>query len=357
MMKQLSILSFILLSYLPLQAELPDTPVGLSHSMQNFQSEPKLTINNRPLAKVNGKVITLTDVVKKMDYSLFEYDPNAILSAVEKYHYYMSRYSHTLDDMIANELILLDAKQKEVKVSDGEVREELEKRFGPYIMSNLDKINMSYEEARDMIREDLTIQQLIGMKVHSKAFQSVTPQLVKEAYQEYVEKNPAQDSMTYQVLSVRGKNQEACEAYAKEIYATLEKTGCSLAEASESVASEDSEVTITVSEDFQTEANKISEQHFAILKTLSEDKVSEPVTQQSRHDKSSAVRLFHLKDKKHIEPNGFDSMHDNLKNELLYKTADQMKNEYITSLKKRFGYETHNPKQELPADYRPFQLS
>ena len=49
-------------------------------------------------------------------------------------------------------------------------------------------------------------------------------------------------------------------------------------------------------------------------------------------------------------------MHDKLKNELLFETSDKEKASYIKALKVRFGYDTHDPKFELPEDYRPFVI-
>jgi len=92
--------------------------------------EPQLTINNHPLAKINGKVLSLIDVVKKMDLFLYEYDPNMKLSVAERAQFYSSRWNETLEELICNELMLLDAEQKKIEVSDGEVREELENRVG-----------------------------------------------------------------------------------------------------------------------------------------------------------------------------------------------------------------------------------
>ena len=102
------------------------SPATPSFSGTSNQREPQIIINNTPLAKINGKIISLIDVVKKMDLFLYEYDPNLKLSAAEKVQFYMGRWSETLEEMICNELVLLDAQQKETKVSDGEVREELE---------------------------------------------------------------------------------------------------------------------------------------------------------------------------------------------------------------------------------------
>lgn len=317
--------------------------------------EPRLVINNRPLAKINGKVISLYDVVKKMDLFLFEYYPDLQPSSVEKYQYYMNRWQATLDDMVNDELILLDAVQKEIKISDGEVREEIEDRFGPNIMANLDRVGYEYEEAREMIRREITVQQLIGMKVHSKAFQVTTPQVIKSAYEDYLAKNPEEEEWTYQVLSIRGSDDAQCEGVAEKAQNLLEKEGQSLQKLPSLL--EEEGVTVTLSDDYSGTAQKLSKMHFDVIKALGPDTYSAPVAQVSSFDQSKVIRIFHVKDRIKKLPESFDDMHDRIKNELLFETSDKEKASYMQSLKKRFGYESHNPKFELPQDYQPFTLS
>lgn len=317
-------------------------------------NQPSLMVNNRPLAKINGKVISLYDVVKKMDLFLFEYYPDYAPSTVEKYQYYLSRWETTLDEMINDELILLDAEQKEIKISDGEVREELEQRFGPNIMSNLHKANYEYEEAREMIRRELTVQQLVGMKVHSKAFQTTTPEVIKKAYDKYLEKNPPEEEWKYQVLSIRGKDEAQCEGVAEKASNLLEKEGQPIEKLPSML--EEAGVTVSLSDDYSGGAQKLSEMHFNVIKALSPNSYSKPVAQVSRFDNSTVMRIFHVKDIIKTLPETFDEMHDKLKNDILFETSDKEKSAYIQSLKKRFGYLNYNPKFELPEDYQPFAV-
>ncbi|MDJ0651549.1 MAG: SurA N-terminal domain-containing protein [Simkaniaceae bacterium] len=321
---------------------------------QGPSSQSGLMINNRPLAKINGKVISLYDVVKKMDLFLFEYYPHLNLSPVEKYQFYLIRWQPTLDDMIHDELILLDAQQKEIKISDGEVREKLEERFGPNIMSNLHKMNYDYEEARAMIRQELTIQQLIGIKVHSKVFQTTTPQVIKMAYEKYLQENPPKEEWKYQVLSIRGKDEEQCAGVAKRAYNLLKKEEQPIEKLPSML--EETGVTISLSDDYSGGPQKLSKMHFDVIKALSPHSYSLPVSQVSRSDNSTVMRIFYLKEIIENLPETFEQMHDKLKNDLLYETSDKEKAAYIQSLKKRFGYENYNPKCELSEDYQPFAM-
>lgn len=318
--------------------------------------EPQVIINNCPLAKINGKVISLIDVVKKMDLFLYEYDPNMRLSPPEKVQYYMSRWEETLEEMICNELIELDAAQKEIEISDGEVREELEERFGPNIMTNLDKVNLHYEEARELIRSELLIRQMMWFKVHSRVLQTVTPQVIKEAYQDYLEKNPPVETWTYQVFSVRGKNEEACKQVAKEAYALLTSGENSLEDVSQTLKEGHQDVTITLSDELTGETPNISQQHFQVLKNLATHSYSEPVSQVSRFDKSTVSRVFYLDSIEEKLPSDFHSMHEPLKNQLLNTVAEKEKTNYFSRLKKRYGFDKVSPRMPLSDDYQPFAL-
>ena len=256
--------------------------------------------------------------------------------------------------MIADELILMDAAQKEIKISDGEVREALQERFGPNIRANLDKVNLEYEEAREMIRSDLTVNQLLGMKVHVKAFHMVTPELIKKAYDDYVADHPPQEQWKYQVLSIRGTNQALCDALAQKAYEALQERTQSLEAVAETLEGEG--VTITVSEDYTGASQKISKAHFNAIQALTPGSISHPVSQVSRYDQSTVLRIFHLKEMTKSFPETLGEMHDKLKNQLLFKTSDMEKKHYIEGLKKRFGYAAHDPKFSLPEDYHPFLL-
>ncbi|NGX50373.1 MAG: hypothetical protein K1060chlam2_00218 [Chlamydiae bacterium] len=343
---------FLSTIFFPLMAEHPYAPSSFMNSSSSLQKEPQLLINNRPLAKINGRVISLFDVIKQMDLFLFEYSPEFSPSVVEKYQYYSSRWESTLDDMIADELILLDAEEKEVKISDGAVREELWRRFGPNIRESLDRVSLEYEEARDIIRSDLTVGQLLGMKVHAKAYQLVTPELIIEAYDEYIVENPPKEEWKYQVLSIRGRDKERCETLSKKAHELLQEKRESLETVVASLKEEG--ITVSVSEEYSGHSEKFSKLHFDVIKALSPDTISQPVSQVSKFDNTTVFRIFHLKDLIKTLPSQFAEMHDKLRNELLYERSDFEKVSYINMLKKRFSYSKFDPKFALPENYHPF---
>jgi len=315
-------------------------------------AKPQLKINNRPLAKIHGKVISLYDVIKMIDMSIFIAAPTYTPSVFEKYQIYSSRWQDVLDEMITNELILLDAEDKGVKVSDGEVREKFLSRLGPNVHENLDKMNLEYEEARNIILSDLTVQKLLDVKVFSKTLQTVTPAMIKIAYKKYLKEHPSVDEWKYQVLSIRGKDELICKFFAEKAYLLLQEEKYSL----EKVATllQEENITIGVSKDFSECSHKISKLHFDVIKTLAPNTISAPVLQTSNFDNSTVFRIFYLKDVRHIPAASFHEIYDALKNQLLSKVYSQEKQLYIDTLKQRFGYNMYDPKIAFPEDYIPF---
>ena len=97
--------------------------------MDSNQSSQHLVVNNRILAKVNDKTISVLDVMKKMDVFLTRYYPHLSDSTTARYQYFSSQWKDVLSQMIDNELMLADAEKLELKVTDAEVRETIIERL------------------------------------------------------------------------------------------------------------------------------------------------------------------------------------------------------------------------------------
>lgn len=327
---------------------------GHSHSIT--PKEPDLLINNRPVAKINGKVISLMDVVKKMDLILQEYGKEYLESNVARYQFYSKQFEPTLDDMISSELMLLDAEQKKISVTDGQVREELESRFGPNMIENLEIVHMTHDEAYEMIRSELIVNQLMGVKVHSKTVLSVTPNDIQDAYSAYLAENSPKETWKYQVLALRGQDKNVCEKLANEAFSLLTIAGKDLDVVHENLLTQDKNTIVSLSEEYSLDADHLSKQHFEVLKDLAPNSFSKPVAQISRFDNSTVYRIFYLNAYEISKPAEFNAMHDTLKNQLLQQTFDNEKKLYVNTLKKRFGYDKQDAKIPAPEGYQPFIL-
>jgi hypothetical protein len=324
------------------------------------QEEPQdLIVYNRILAKVNGKTISVIDVMKKMDLFLQRYYPQFAHSKAARFQYYSSQWRDTLTQMIDQELIQADAEHIELKVADAEVREEMLERFGPTIMQTLDQIGMTYEEARKMIFAEMVVQRMMWYRVNSKALNSVNPQDIKGAYKRYCDKNPPLEEWEYQVLSLRSVNQSISELLAQKASDLLHSAHTDLATISEQIktgSTEDNPVTITLSPELKVDEKSVAQSHKDVLKTLLPGSFSEPIAQVSRADQSTVYRIFYLKNHSKKETPPFTKLADQLKEELLQEAATKENVQYIAKLRERLGYDEKHMMELLPSDFQPFVL-
>ena len=70
-------------------------------------------------------------------------------------------WKSALEEIIDKELILADAQESKIEVSSGDVRQEMERSFGPNIIANLDKAGISFEEASKIMQEEIIIRRMI----------------------------------------------------------------------------------------------------------------------------------------------------------------------------------------------------
>jgi hypothetical protein len=333
----------------PLASEESSLPIP------EHEEPQELIIYNRILAKVNDKTISVIDVMKKMDLFLQKHYSHLTGSKLARYQFYSAQWREYLAQMIDQELMIADAEKLELKVTDAEVREEILNRFGPNIMPVLDKLRLTYDEARNMIHDELIVQRMIWFRVNSKALTSVNSTDVKEAYKQFCEKNPELEEWEYQVLSIRSTDKEASAALAARAFELLHSE-LELAAVTDQLKNKEETVSITLSPEMQTDEKSISASHREVLKTLSENSFSPPIAQISRVDNSVVYRIFYLK--KHsrqlIPP--FVKIADQLKEQLLQEAAQKESSQYMTKLRDRLGYDEKHMTETLPKDFQPFAV-
>jgi hypothetical protein len=327
------LLTFPLLSASPLDFALE----------QNYPEN--IVVNNRVLLKVNGKTITVMDVVRKMDLLFYRQYPELASSVVARYQFYASGWRSILGAVIDDSLILADAEEKGVTINDGEVREELEKLFGPDVVLNLDQLGMTLSEAFDLLKTELTVQRMTSMMVRSKAMTEISPQSVKKRYDNMLLKNPPQNFWVYQILSIRGDQHEQV---ANEVYHLIQEQNISF----ESLAShfEHEGVELAYSEEFRQSARELSLAYRSVLETLSVGSVSAPVSSRN------GSRIFCLKRVERDEPRNFREIEDELKQELMREAMAKYNAEYRQKLRGHFDITENYLTQAVPQTLQPFAL-
>lgn len=318
----------------------------------DFGEPEQIVVNNRILATVNGKTISVMDVKKKMDVFLNEYYPEASQSKAACYQFYSTNWKEQLSQMIDNELMLADAEEREVKVTDGEVRETLQQRFGPNVMGTLDHLGLTYDEARKLIHDEMVVQRMTWLRIHSKALHAVGVKDVKKAYQEFLAHHAGTEEWKYRVLSIRSGEGTSGEAAAEKAYTLLQNKKTTFEQVVDQLKSEYPGLTCQVSPEYQVTDKSISNSHKTILAALAPRTYSKPTVQTSRLDKTTLTRIFSLIDHTKAEAPPFNSVSAQIKDDLLGQAAAKEKVTYRAKLRQRFG----NDEKSVPDNFQPFAV-
>ena len=300
-----------------------------------------LTIHHQILGRVNGKAISTLDVSKKLD-QLFKRDfPQYADTEEIRYQFFMTNWQMVYQDLVSKELILADVTEKKMPISHGDVREELESMFGPNIIENLEKAQMTYNEAWEMIRSDIAIRRMMWARVNQKATNAVTPKLIREAYEKLLSEQTEAAEWRYRVISIRGENAEqtadvaaaACEA----LYANA-STIDSLSSYLDETNKRDATVVIKASELFSRTEATISSSHKEGLLNLAPDGFSTPIEQLSRSGQK-IFRIFYLEDRQEPTPPVFSEVADSLHSQLIQGAAEKETVNYFETLRAKYEVE------------------
>lgn len=350
--KFLLISFLVLLSTLTLQAKQPDM-ISLN-SDENLQ----IIVHNRVLANVNGKPITLIDVMKKMDMIFYRQFPEYATSKSARYQFYMVNWKSFLEELINKELILADAEEVKLPISNGDVRQEMESMFGPNIIGNLDKIGMTMDEALKIIKGDITLRRMMIYRVNSKALGKISPQEVKTAYEQYLKDNQQSDIWDYRVISIRNKDAEKGSQVAQAIEGLIKDNHGSFDDLAKKVKemSDIGKSTVNISEEIKHNEEQLSKAYKEILADMKDGTYSAAISQKSRADRTTVYRIFYLKGKAAgVLPN-YNEIEPTLKGKLLDEAVAKETESYLKRLRKHFAVSDKMIKEMIPENYQPFTL-
>lgn len=320
-----------------------------------YEEPQEIIVTNRILATVNGVSISVIDVMKKMDMVLQRYYPERFSFKFMRFQHYSKNWRDTLIQMIDQELMLADAQHLDVKVSDAEVREEMLRRFGANMMMTLDMMGISSEEARMQIHKEIVVQKIMWYRVHSKVFNMVGPQDIKEAYRLFCKHNPPIEKWNYQVLSIRSVSESIGALLAKRAFDLLEKRDIAFSLLPEALKTEQENSQVALSAELEGDEKSLSISHKEVLKQLEPGTFSAPIAQVSRHDHSTVYRIFYLKEHQVQTPPSFEKMAEELKEHLLQQASFKESTHYIAKLRQRYGFEEAKM-LHIPEDFQPFAI-
>lgn len=319
----------------------------------------RLVVNNRILAQVNDKAISVVDVMKKMDVLFYREFPQYTSSIQARYQFYKANWKHVLGELISKELVLADAEENKLPVTNGDVRQEMESLFGPNIISNLDKIGLNYDEAQKIVQGDIIIRRMIYVRVNAKAVKKVTPQVVRAAYDAFAQQpaNIKPDIWQYNVISIRDKEATRGAEAANLVYELL-NSNTPLEQLAPKIKENllFEKTQINVSEQYNLEEKDISAAYKEVLTKMEPHTHSQPIVQKNRSDKSNNLfRIFVLKDLKKGGVPAFSEMELDIKDKLLDEEITRETDAYLKKLRKHFHvHEDHLTQTD--ASFEPFSL-
>jgi hypothetical protein len=324
----------------------------------NFQNQ-KIKVNNIILAKINDNTISVLDVMKKMDMVFHRSYPQLADSPGAKFQFYSTSWKQVLSEMINTELILAEAKDREVQMADSEIREELENRFGPNIMLTLDSLNLTHDEAWKMLKTELIVRKMSWYNVNSKALKAVTPQVIKKAYHLYLDKNPDTEKWNYQVFSIKGKNEKEQQEISTLLNTLIQETKKEpsiILEKAKDIQGKFKDSKINLSDEYKVSSKEISKAHREVLANLEKSAYSSPIAQKSRFNNKVIHRVFYLNNYELIKAPTFDEMFPKLRDQLISEKIQEESEAYYKKLRKHYGYGNKNLESLIPKDFQPFAL-
>lgn len=336
--------------------------LGYGESFIPSLKEGTIVINNRILAKVNGKPLSVIDVMKKMDVLFYKQFPEYTMSNEARYYFYNANWKQVYTELLSKQLIVADAEEVKIQVNNGDVRQEMENLFGPNIISNLDKIGMTYEEAFKIVQGDLLIRRMIGARVHAKAIRLVTPTRVRDSYENYMQnpENIQPSQWQYYVISIRDEDSALASEAASSIYHLLSTGQADLNTFQERMQNQNilsNTTIINVSELLKHQEKEMSEVYKATILSLPENTYSLPILQKSRAKNTVVYRIFFLQKKNEEGFLSFRDMEPKIRDQLIDEEIDKETDVYLTKLKQHFDVLEMFQSEDEMESFKPFALS
>lgn len=315
--------------------------------------------NNRILTRVNGEAISLYDVIRKMDFVFYQQFPQFASSTPARLQFYQMHWRSFLDNVVEEKLLLADAKDKKLVVRDGEVREELERMFGPSVIENIDTAGLTFAEAWEMIRNHLTVQRMSYIAVQMKASQKVSPEKVRNHYHTNIDQYMKPSEWEYQVISIKSNDELECSYLANYTFEKIIKDKRIDTQLKNEIEEKASFSSVNISETYLRKENDISNSHLKQLHPLTPGQCSEPaiaVKDRDGGEKEYSQRIFFLKNIFPSKKIPLEELESTISDTLLNSEMSILSDDYIGELKKRFGVDKEELKEKIPNDYQPFSV-
>ncbi len=335
------------------------TNVALLAEAQPTEARKRITVNNRVLASVNGNIISVIDVKKKMDMILFQFYPQYLEVPEARHEFYNSHWKEVLNDLIDRELMIADAEEKGFPISSGDVREELEEIFGPDVMINLDNAGLTLDEAWKMVKADITIRRMLYYQVRMRIAPQVTPNEIRKAYDELIKVQSGQKECVWRCLTLKSSDTEAASSYAEKLGTLLTEENVTLDTLHhelEKRALIEPQIQVLISQTFRQKQSELSGALQELLLNMQEGSYSKPQIQSSRSDPKPVVRIYYVEELKRGEVPTLQELEPKIREELTQAMTARKTNEYLDDLRRHFHLSKDEIERELPVNFQPFVI-
>lgn len=319
-----------------LHGEIPD----LSFGQGDVFKPTGVSVQNRVLCRVQGKAISVRDVTTALDESFDRDFPQYAENPEARQQYYLNSWRLVLDDLINRELILADAEDRNLPIPHGDIREEMEGLFGPDMLSTLDNEGLSFEEAWELVREEIALRRMLMMRVNSRAYAGVTPVEVRAEYDTYCAEHAGKERWNYRVVSIRGEDSERAAEVAAEAYRLLTTEGSDHDDLGNEFTQRWAEenVKVSVSRPMENSRGSFSDQHWAGVAGLESGQLSEPLLQTSRNG-DRLFRIYLVDEKTLPTVPLYHEVEDEFRDRLLQEAMGRERTEYMAELHEKFEVE------------------
>lgn len=323
-----------------------------------------INLEPRILAKVGSEAVTVYDVKKKLDVIFLQQSPEYAGNEAARFEFYTRFWKDALRELVQAKLVLLNAKEQEDKISqkmvtESDVHREMQQRFGPNVIESLAKIGLSYDEGARMILEELKVQTMIWISVHSNTEQKVSPDLIRERFEKLIKETPNKHIWNYQVITLNTQDPEEKKTLVDLIHSELSSRDLtkltSLAKtASACIKKTPSEqqahllntgisAPLSVSPVINTGEDEITPQRKEVLEKLNSGEASDLIEEETRSSGKKVSRVLVLHGKVAAKLPTFAEKQSELKSVCLGEVFERDMSAYVKGLEDRYGIEVCYP--------------
>jgi len=322
--------------------------IGMTFLRAEETSGKTIAVDNRVLAAVRGQVITVVDVMKKLDMLFYQQFPQYRGSTEAKFEFYKSNWKRVFEDLVDRQLVLAWAEERKYHVSNGELREELEQMFGPNVMMNLYEAGLSVYEVQEMMRADLLMRRIVGYCVRMPVMASITPEVIRVEYERQLEEAKKRTVWVWKSVTIRSKEGDCPKAVAEKIASQLATVLPEKVQAPEGVE-------VVSSQTFHSKNQELSDSLQESFQHLSIGQYSEPVEFIGRSSSAKSWRCYCVEQKDHEMLPSLSELEGVLREHIAAPEVEEKSREFFADLRRQYHVQQVLSSDTLVA-FEPFAL-